>query len=468
MRSILPKSLLGQMLLSVALALLAAQTLSGVLLFRAENKQREAGFISALAFQLVADPRVDYRPSAGENGTRSRRFRRLRIERSDVRPDHAGDELDPVREERLREVLTEQGILIDELLVLERQVTDDSYIMRGIRAMRGPSSFENRDHWNPDDELLLAALKQEGEDQWRVARVPIPGHEPRRYGAVILQTLLLYIVLVGGLAFLLRRITRPLAALTDRVEQFAETREATGQLEPSGPEDMRRLIEAHNAMEARIVALISEKDVMLGAIGHDLKTPLAALRVRIEIVEDDAERARMAASIEDLTNSLDDILSLARVGRPSDPLERTELSALVSSVVEEYEDMGDGVDLGETSRMALRLRATWMRRALRNLIGNSLRYGKNPVVSVLRDGDNALVRIEDEGPGIPNGDIASMLEPFKRGEASRNRETGGAGLGLTLARAIAEQHGGTLTLANRLGDNGEIIGLVAEIRLPFE
>src|SRR5690606_30387397 len=156
----------------------------------------------------------------------------------------------------------------------------------------------------------------------------------------------------------------------------------------------------------------------------------------------DAERARMAASIEDITNSLDDILSLARVGRPSDPLERTELSALVASVVEEYEDMDRDVTLGDTQRMAMDLRATWLRRALRNLIGNALRYGQRARVSTHRQGDQAVIRIEDDGPGIPESEITSMLEPFTRGESSRNRETGGAGLGLTLARAIADQHGG--------------------------
>ncbi|HSG55363.1 MAG TPA: ATP-binding protein, partial [Paracoccaceae bacterium] len=316
--------------------------------------------------------------------------------------------------------------------------------------------------------ILVAGMRRQDSTEWTVARWSIGGSDPGRLGALIGQTLLLYVLLVGGLAFLLMRITRPLAALADRVEQFAETRQTAGQLEPSGPEDTRRLIIAHNAMEARIVALIDEKDVMLGAIGHDLKTPLAALRVRIESVTDDTERGRMARTIEDITRSLDDILSLARVGRPTDPLERTDLAALVSSVVEEYEDMGEPVELGETARMALNLRATWLRRALRNLIGNALRYGQTPHISLSREGREAVIRIDDSGPGIPDGEIAKMVEPFTRGEASRNRETGGAGLGLTLARAIAEQHGGRLVLANTHDSNGAVTGLRAEIRLPLE
>ena len=465
MPRLLPRSLLGQMLLSVALALLVAQGLSGLLQFRAAESRREMGLINSLAFQLVADPRIDYRSNrADQEGRRRGRTRPLRIQRASDSPLGPGEKVETERQERLLEVLTEQGIEVEELVVVKRRTVDDEFLMNGLSTR---PRFERTEGWDLDGEIVLAGLKRASEDQWLVARTPLPGPGPRRYGGLLIQTLVLYIVLIGGLAFLLRRITRPLAALTNRVEQFTATRETSGQLEPTGPSDIRRLIVAHNEMEARIGALIDEKDVMLGAIGHDLKTPLAALRVRIESVEDDTERAKMAAGIEDITRSLDDILSLARVGRPSDPLERTDLSALVSSVVEEYEDMGEDVELGDTVRLAMPLRATWLRRALRNLVGNALRYGNRARVSVEREDGHGLVRIEDDGPGIPAAELSDMMEPFTRGEASRNRETGGAGLGLTLARAIAEQHGGTLTLSNRTGADGKVEGLLAELRLPL-
>jgi signal transduction histidine kinase len=295
----------------------------------------------------------------------------------------------------------------------------------------------------------------------------MPPYERGLLATLVGQTLLIYGVLVGAMAFILRRITEPLRALTRRLERFADTRDADGQMEPEGPDDVRRLIVAHNAMEARIAGLLDEKDVMLGAIGHDLKTPLSALRVRIESVEDEGERARMAATIEDIVRSLDDILSLARVGRPSDPMESTELSALVASVVEEFEDMGEAVELHETVRLVMPLRTTWLRRALRNLVSNALRYGKTARVSQAREQGWAVVRIDDDGPGIAEGDIARMQEPFTRGEPSRNSVTGGAGLGLTLARAIAEQHGGTLTLLNRRDAGGGVLGLTATLKLPL-
>ena len=459
MRRFFPKSLLGQMLLAVGVALLVAQTISAVLLYRAAEQRREAGTANALAFQLVAEPRFDYRQSASNRpgGDGKRRWQRLRVQRTTLRPLRAGEERNSARESMLRTILQEQGIEPAELFVTSRKVSDDAYVMSRLRE-RG--LLRTRPEW-ADGEMLVAGLLREGASEWTVARVPVSDREPHRLGALIAQTLLLYLVLVGGLALLLRRITRPLAALTRRLETFAETREIGGQLEPTGPEDTRGLITAHNAMEARIAALLDEKDVMLGAIGHDLKTPLAALRVRIESVEDDVERERMARSIEDITRTLDDILSLARVGRPTDPLEQTDLSALTAAVVDEFEDMGEPVTLAEGPRIAAPIRATWLRRALRNLIGNAVRYGERAEVSLLVEGKTAVIAVEDGGPGIPEADIDRMLEPFTRGEASRNRATGGAGLGLTIARAIAEQHGGRLILSNRAGG-----GLRAELRLP--
>jgi signal transduction histidine kinase len=450
-----PRSLLGQMLLAVALALLVAQTISAVLLLRAQDSRREELLMNAVAFRLVAPERGP--PRQQPTGTPPP-FR-VRVQYAPEFAPGPADRRQPKREQRLRDILTRQGYNVSDIEVVTRKLADDP-LARAV-LQRRPRLRETLRGGNR--ELLVAAIKSQPGGEWAIARVPVPEHERGALGGIIAQTVILYIVLVGGLAILLRRITRPLAALTARVEHFGNTREAEGQLEPAGPQDMRRLIVAHNAMEARIAALLHEKDVMLGAIGHDLKTPLAALRVRIESVEDDAERARMAASIEDITRTLDDILSLARVGRPSDQPESTELSALVASVVEEFEDMGDNVELGETVRVALPVRATWLRRALRNLVANALRYGGGKArVALLRKDGAVTIRVDDDGPGIPEGEIAAMLEPFRRGDPSRSKETGGAGLGLTLARAIAEQHGGSLALANR--PEG---GLRAEIRLPL-
>ena len=457
-----PRSLRGQVLLAIALALFLAQGLGALLLYRAQHERIEGTLVHGAAFRLVVAAKGEPDDNAPSFAARMAGRPRLpggRLEVTDASPLRPGEQREPEEESELRQILAEQDVPVADLVVFHRPISQDPRALARYRRV-------NRDSGTPPDLVLIAGLRQPNSPQWLVTRVFIPPAERLMLQSLFGQTLFIYAVLVGAMWLLLRRITRPLAALTTRLEHFARTRDADGQIAPEGPDDIARLIEAHNAMEWRISSLLDEKDVMLGAIGHDLKTPLAALRVRIESVEDAIERQRMAGTIEDITRTLDDILSLARVGRPTDAMEMTELSALVASVVEEFEDMGEPVELGDTTRIALSLRPTWIRRALRNLIGNALRYGKVARVSMERQGDTAIIRIADDGPGIPEGKIALMLEPFTRGEPSRNSETGGAGLGLTLARAIAEQHGGQLELANRIGPEGAVCGLEARLRLP--
>ncbi len=463
--------MLGQLMLAVALALLAAQGVGTALLYRAQAERRDEALVHAAAFRLIGAARGTPGLPRSMHGPRadppfgSMQPRGMRVEYTAASPLRVGERRDARAESELRHFLTEQIGGTPEVVVIRRRIADDAPA-RERMARRMARFGHTAPHMS--GHVMLAALHDPGAGQWMVARVFVPGGGRQFLISLLGQTLLTYVVLIGAIALILRRITRPIAALTRRLDRFARAPGLPGRIEPEGPDDVRRLIEAHNAMEGRISALLDEKDVMLGAIGHDLKTPLAALRVRIESVEDDTERARMAATIEDIVRSLDDILSLARVGRPSDPLEQSELSALVASVVEEFEDMGEAVELGETQRIALPIRATWLRRALRNLIGNALRYGGTARVSVERRNGEALVRIEDDGPGIAQADIARMLEPFTRGEPSRNSETGGAGLGLTLARAIADQHGGALQLVNRRGADGRVAGLSATLSLPLE
>jgi signal transduction histidine kinase len=207
--------------------------------------------------------------------------------------------------------------------------------------------------------------------------------------------------------------------------------------------------------------MLDEKDRMLGAIGHDLRTPLAALRVRIESVEDDHDRARMADTIAEMSRTLDDILSLARLGRPSEAAVEVDLAALVDAVVEDFRDLGAEVTLEEAPRLRMRLRPTLFRRAVRNLIENAIKYAGAVEVSLRRDDARVLVCIADRGPGIPADKLVAVFDPFTRLEGSRNRETGGVGLGLALAHAIVRDAGGDVTLANREGG-----GLIATIALP--
>jgi signal transduction histidine kinase len=207
--------------------------------------------------------------------------------------------------------------------------------------------------------------------------------------------------------------------------------------------------------------MLEEKDRMLGAIGHDLRTPLAALRVRIESVEDDDDRARMADTIDEMNRTLDDILSLARLGRPSEPPTEVDLSALIDAVVEDFRDLDMAVTFEETPRLRMKLRSGLMRRAVRNLIENAVKYGGGAEVRLVPSDSWVAIEVCDRGPGIPEDKLALVFDPFTRIETSRNRDTGGIGLGLALAQAIVRNAGGDISLVNR--EDG---GLIATIRLP--
>ena len=498
MRRLLPSSLLGQVMLSVALALLVAQVVSVVLLYRAGEERREAAIMTAAAFQLVNGAELEERRAELQEARRARRIerrgerlnerrgprrgprfdqqagerqpaapgglpRRLRYTVTSAPPIAPSEtiESDP-REERLRAILAGDGITPHALAVTIRRAGDDPVLLDFAQSR---PRFNQRSEWR-ERNLFVIAIQREAGGPWETARILDPQRPRAALGVLFFQTLVTFAFLIVILFLVLRRITRPLAELTERVSDFSRQPDRAVILEESGPSDTRRLIAAHNAMEARIAALLDEKNVMLGAIGHDLKTPLAALRVRIESVADDAQRQKMAASIEDITVTLDDILALARIGHvAAQEREPVDIGALANGVAEEFEDLGEPVtiaDLRAGERVVARVQETWAKRALRNLVSNAVRYGEAAQITVFEEGGQAVLRVDDIGPGIPAENIAAMMEPFTRGEASRNRATGGAGLGLTLARAIAEQHDGELVLTNR---NEK--GLRAELRLPL-
>ena len=470
----------------LAIGLLAAQAISAVLLYRASEDRREAAIVSSLAYRLIAeagrsreqaDARAERRaararhragrPAMEQGGSPPPRFARtmrIRAERGSAPPIAVQADRNEAYESALGEVLAAQDVNHGRVLVAERRAGDDPFIRALVERrprFRAPG-WEGR-------RIILASVERPAGGEWITVRLPVPERRRGGLATILFQTALIFAVLVALLYFVLRRITRPLAALTARLADFSRAPGKAAVLPESGPEDTRRLIAAYNAMEVRIAALIDEKDVMLGAIGHDLKTPLAALRVRIESVADKTRRERMAASIEEITRTLDDILALARIGHAEGAAEAVDLAALASAVMEEFEDLGAPVELAHEEgapRIVASLRETWAKRSLRNIVSNAVRYGGGARVMLAQEvaggSGQAVIVVEDDGPGIPEDRIEAMMQPFARGEGSRNRATGGSGLGLTLARAIAEAEGGSLVLTNRAEG-----GLRAELRFPL-
>lgn len=216
-----------------------------------------------------------------------------------------------------------------------------------------------------------------------------------------------------------------------------------------GPEELRVVARAFNDMSERIHALLEEKDRMLGAVGHDLRTPLAGMRIRAETMEPESERHELVRMIDETSRMLEDILDLARLGRSTEPKRLVDVTALLDSVVEEFVAMGADVSLAESPKAPVSCQSLLVRRLFRNLIDNAVKYGECARCSVTIGAYGLKITVEDEGPGVLAAHIPALTEPFRRLETSRNRETGGAGLGLALAAAIAESQDASLLFENR-------------------
>ena len=258
----------------------------------------------------------------------------------------------------------------------------------------------------------------------------------------------------------LGRLVDPLRRLADAADRIGRG-EDTELVGLNGPEEMQRLAAAFNEMQARLNRFVSERTRLLGALGHDLRSPLTALRVRAEMVDDEETRDRMIATIGEMQEMVDATLSFAHGMAMHEPVEAVDLAEFTAALIEEFRDRGDDIRTGHVTAVTVRLRPTAMRRAIRNLVENALRYGGGVTVSTQATDGTAVLSVEDAGPGIPSESLEKVFDPFVRLEISRSRETGGAGLGLSIARTIVHAHGGEITLSNR--PEG---GLRAEIRLP--
>lgn len=257
-----------------------------------------------------------------------------------------------------------------------------------------------------------------------------------------------FLALLATVAWLSARVTRPLRRLTESADRFSGI-EPMQRLEPEGPPDMRRAIHAFNTMSDRISGLLDEKDQMLGALGHDLRTPLASVRIRAASMKPVSERAALFATVDGMERMIDDILTLARTGRSSEPLARVDVASLMRTILEEFSVQGAAVGLKSAPDIAWTLRPELLTRAVRNLVDNAIRYAGGACVGVAVEGDRLVLTIEDDGPGVPEAQLEDVLRPFARLDQSRSRRTGGAGLGLAIAASVARLHAGGLNLSNR-------------------
>lgn len=318
-----------------------------------------------------------------------------------------------------------------------------------------------REYWRHRDcapSLVIAIRLPEG--GWLNARAlpPPPGNWWVR--ASLLGVAIAALALVIAAAWGVRRILRPLGKLSQAAESFGRGEEMS--VREEGPQDVREAIRAFNTMQARVSRAMTDRSRLLAALSHDLRTPITTMRLRVELLPDGEDKRRLLNSLEEMEGLAAQTLEFMR-GSDREQNRRFDLDALIDSICGDFADMGAPVRYQGPGRLLMTGRPDALRRALRNLIENAVKYGVSADVRLLAGDGEALITISDQGPGIAEADREKVFEPFVRLEGSRSRDTGGAGLGMAIARTMVRQMGGDISLASPPQGSG----LVVRIQLPL-
>lgn len=282
-----------------------------------------------------------------------------------------------------------------------------------------------------------------GTEVFRVTRMPGGAPLPRN---LRVNLTLLVLILVSALYVTARSITRPLSALARAADSIG--RDARPEKLPeAGARELRDAARAFNTMQDRLRRYLDSRSRVLAAMSHDLKTPLTRLRLQVETLEDPALQERMVKELTEMELMVREALGLFRGLDDGEPAVPVDMNQLIAAVQQSFSEMRAPVSVSGRALAPFTGKAQALRRCLTNLISNAINFGTRASVQV-EDNGELVIRVRDEGPGIPEEELERVFEPFYRLEQSRNRDSGGTGLGLTIARDIAQAHGGTLVLAN--------------------
>ncbi len=261
--------------------------------------------------------------------------------------------------------------------------------------------------------------------------------------------------------FLVRSVTAPLRSLATAADRIGIDA-SSPEVPQSGPREVRLAAVAFNRMQTRIKRLIDDRTQTLAAVSHDLKTPITRLRLRAHFVRDDELRQTIESDLEEMEAMIQSTLDFLRGDSTGEDVRTVDIGTIIETVCDHLVDSGHDVVLRADTHAPLSCRPLAIKRAFSNLVDNAVKYGTRARVSLAKQADTLIVTIDDDGPGIPEAELDRVFDPFYRLEASRSRETGGAGLGLTVARSTIRAHGGDIQLANRSGG-----GLSVTVALPM-
>lgn len=284
-----------------------------------------------------------------------------------------------------------------------------------------------------------------GSTLFRIARPAEGAPIPRN----LLVNLSLLVVIMGIALFVTARsITQPLFQLANAADRVGrDVRQP--KLQEQGAREIRDAARAFNTMQDRLQRYLDSRTRVLAAMSHDLKTPLTRLRLQVETLEDDPEaQARIGKQLDEMESMVRGALALFRGLDDDEALAPVDINALLATLQAEFTQMGGKVSVQGSAQGGLTGKPQGLKRCLTNLIENAIKFGGGARVYVQDAGAAAVIRIQDDGPGIPPEELERVFEPFYRVESSRNRDSGGTGLGLSIARDIAQSHGGSLVLGN--------------------
>ena len=458
-----PKRLAGQMIALLILALVLAQFLT-LLIFaderrfaiRAVDRSQLLGRAASVARLLEKSP-----PSLHEDILATASERRLRYWISETsRVDEDEDEHDTLT---LRHGLAD--LIGDRVDRKVRIILDDDDDWRwrdddddDDDDYEGDRKKRRKGHGHHRPSIIVSMQLQNGDWLNLESRLRRPD-----FGwtlPALTWLLMMGLALSTVVILMVRRITRPMKALASAAERVGRG-EAIEPLPEVGPIDVRQTTSAFNRMHDRLQRFVKDRTQMLAAMSHDLRTPITTLRLRAEFIEDEENREKILATLEEMQRMAEATLAFVREEAAVEPTRTVDLGALIESVVVDLVDLGHDAAFAPTERRTYACRPAGLKRALRNLLENAIRYGEKAAVGLVESDRHLLITIDDDGPGIPEDQIERMFQPFVRLDESRSEETGGIGLGLAIARSIIRSHGGDIGLRNR--DEG---GLRAEIRLP--
>ena len=300
-----------------------------------------------------------------------------------------------------------------------------------------------------------------GDGTWlNVALVPVALSSGTMGGLdAVASTTIMAVGIVAASVLLVRWLTGPLRRLAQAADGIGRGRMIA--VPQDGPEEVQSLARALDAMQARITRLVDDRTLALAAVSHDLRTPITRMRLRAGFLEDRDTQLRMEADLDEMEGMIAATLAYLQGEAETEPPQLADIGALLSTLCDAAADTGAAVSFRGPAHLDVRCRLIALRRAVSNLIGNAVSYGGEARVRLKARPGEVVITVDDSGPGIPATELERVFEPFHRLEGSRNRSTGGVGVGLTIARQAIQEQGGTLTLSNPAQG-----GLRAVISLP--